>query len=94
MDISLKTGVTEKGKTIENVIGTEDSEYGKKVAELNQKYPFKEPADNIVREERLQRFLAVRKDMGIVYKQHEAEIKQIGDNSQIHPVMSLKARLS
>ncbi len=72
---------SEKSKTIENVIGTEDSEYGKKVAELNQKYPFKEPADNIVREERLQRFLAVRKDMDVIYKQHEAEIKQIGDNT-------------
>ncbi len=76
----VKNWFTEKSKTIENVLGTDDSEYGKKVSELNQKYPFTMPADNIVREDRLQKFLAVRKDMNLVYKQHEAEIKKIADN--------------
>jgi hypothetical protein len=76
----VKNWWAEKREKIENVIGTEDSEYGKKVTELNQKYPFTPPSDNIVKEDRLQRFLAIRKDMNVVYKHHEAEIKKIADN--------------
>jgi len=75
----VKTWFTEKTKTVKNVLGTEDSDYGKKTTELNQKYPFTPPSDNIVREEQLQRFLAVRKEMNVVYKQHEAEIKKMTD---------------
>ncbi|MCI0417560.1 hypothetical protein L0222_32740 [bacterium] len=75
----VKTWFTEKKETFKNVLGTEDSEYGKKTAELNEKYPFTPPADNIVRENQLQRFLAVRKEMNVVYKQHEAEIKKMTD---------------
>jgi hypothetical protein len=81
----VKNWWSEKRETIENVIGTEESEYGKKVAELNQKHPFIPPADNIVKEDRLQRYLEVRKTMNVVYKQHEAEIKKIADSSSATP---------
>lgn len=78
----LKNWVQKKSAEVGNVLGTKDSEYGKKVAELKQKYPFTAPEDKVVTEAQLLRYLAVRKSLYSVWKQHEAEFKQMAEKKE------------
>lgn len=70
-----KKVVTEQAHKIENIGGGEESDYGKKAAKLKEAHPFTAPADNVITEDQLNRFLSVRKAVYAVYKDHEAEIK-------------------
>jgi hypothetical protein len=62
-------------ETVKNITGSEDSHYGKKIAELNQQYPFTPSPDSLITDKQLQRFLNVRKSLFMVYKNHEANLK-------------------
>lgn len=73
----VKTKIDQGVKTVKNIAGSEDSEYGQRSAKLAKEYPFTAPADGIVPESQLTRYLDVRKAMFVVYQQHDAEIKQI-----------------
>lgn len=72
-----KKVVTEKVHKIENISGGAESDYGKKAAKLKDAHPFTAPADNVITEDQLMRFLSVRKAVYAVYKQNEAEIKSM-----------------
>ncbi len=74
-----KKYVGEGIESVKNVIGSEDSEYGKKVIELSQKYPFTPPSDGVITENQLQRFLNVRKSLYSIYKNHEGEFAKLQD---------------
>ena len=82
----LKRAVTSKLETVKkvagNMAGSEDSEYGKKVAELKKDYPFTAPSDGIVSESQLNRFIAVRRSVYNVYKQHEAEFNRMANDKE------------
>jgi hypothetical protein len=69
--------VTEKVHKIENIGGGEESDYGKKAAKLKEAHPFTAPADGVITEDQLNRFLSVRKAVYAVYKQHEPEIQSV-----------------
>lgn len=73
----LKNWVQKKSAEVGNALGTKDSEYGKKTEELKKKYPFTAPADKVITEDELVRFLAVRKSLYSVWMQHEAEFKEM-----------------
>lgn len=73
----LKKTVEDKYEKVKNVAGTPDSEYGKKTAQLTQQHPFTSPANGIVTEDQLQRFLEVRKSVFAVYKKYESEFKKM-----------------
>jgi hypothetical protein len=68
-------------ESVKNVAGTEDSEYGKKGAELTKDYPFTPPSNGIITENQLQRFLNVRKSLYEIYRNHEAEFKDLQNQS-------------
>lgn len=68
-----------KTETLGNLIGTENSEYGKKMTELKKDYPFTPPAGDVITEDQLVRFLAVRKEVYQVWKNHEVEFKKMAD---------------
>src|SRR5262245_18039552 len=76
-----KKFVSEGIDAVKNAAGTDDSEYGKKVAELQKEYPFNPPADGVITENQLQRFLNVRKALYGVYQNHSAELVKL-KNSQ------------
>ncbi|HSP06141.1 MAG TPA: hypothetical protein VLR94_03140 [Acidobacteriota bacterium] len=73
----VKNWLHKESEKVGNLLGTENSEYGKKVAELKKKYPFTPPADNLITEDQLVRFLSVRKALYSVWKQHESEFKEM-----------------
>ena len=64
-------------ESVKNVAGSEDSEYGKKIAELSKEYPFTQPSDSTITENQLRRFLNVRKALFDIYKNHETELKNL-----------------
>src|SRR5215831_41182 len=72
----VKTKIDQGVKTVKNITGSEDSEYGQRSAKLAKEYPFTAPADGIVPESQLVRYLDVRKSMFTVYQQHDTEIKE------------------
>jgi hypothetical protein len=76
----LKKYVGEGVETVKNVVGSEDSEYGKKMAELAQEYPFTPPSDGVITDNQLQRFLNVRKSLFSIYKNHESEFAKLKDS--------------
>lgn len=78
----LKNWVHTKSEQVGNLLGTKDSEYGKKSEELQKEYPFVEPADHLISEAQLQRFLSVRKSLHSIWKQHEAEFKEMEKNKE------------
>jgi hypothetical protein len=90
----VKSWVTEKAEDIEkvgkNIAGSEDSEYGQRIAKVNEQYPFHRPEDNVITEGQLQRFLAARKSIHQVYKKYENEIKQLDQSSKENPLAALK----
>ena len=49
----------------------------KAIEQLSKEYPFKEPANGVISEQQLKRFLAVRKQIFSVYKKYEAELKKL-----------------
>jgi hypothetical protein len=55
--------------------GTGDQE--KITKQLSQNYPFTPPANGVITEKQLQRFLAVRKQIFSVYKKYETEFKKL-----------------
>lgn len=78
----VKNWFSEKGKTISNIAGTKESDYGKKVEKLRTEYPFTPPSNGILTENQVTRFLAVRKAIFGVYKAHEPEFKKLEDNKE------------
>ncbi len=78
----VKTKIAQKVETVKNMAGTEDSEYGKKAAELKKDYPFKPPATGIISENELNRFLQVRQAMFGVYKKYEPQFKDLEKKKQ------------
>ena len=54
-----------------------DGDYSQKTEQLSKEYPFTEPANGIITEKQLQRFLAVRKQVFSVYKRYESEFKKL-----------------
>src|SRR3990172_7035098 len=68
--------------SFENIAGTEESEYGKKTAHLRKDYPFTAPADGVIAESQLQRFLSVRKEMYGIYKQYETEFQKLSEQNK------------
>jgi hypothetical protein len=66
---------------VKNAAGTDDSEYGKKVAELQKEYPFTPPSDGVITNHQLQRFLNVRKALYGVYHEHAAELEKLKNTS-------------
>lgn len=77
-----KRWVTEKAKKFENVGGTEGSEYQKRAEKVKEEHPFSVPADGIITEDQLVRFLEVRKAVYQIYKNHETEIKSTDQKNQ------------
>lgn len=77
-----KKWVKEKAEKIENVGGGENSEYGKRATKLKEEHPFTAPEDRVITESQLVRFLAVRKAVYGVYKQHEPEMKALENQNQ------------
>lgn len=75
----VKRYVGEGIETVKNVVGSDDSEYGKKIAELSQEYPFTPSSDGVITEDQLQRFLNVRKSLYSIYKNHESEFAKLQD---------------
>jgi hypothetical protein len=53
------------------------SDYEEKRAELSKEYPFTPPADGVITEQQLQRFLAARKQIYSVYQKYESEFKKL-----------------
>lgn len=82
----LKKAVSSKLETVKkvagNMAGSEDSEYGKKVAELKKDYPFTAPSDGVISENQLNRFIAVRRSVYDVYKKHEAEFNRMSNDKE------------
>jgi hypothetical protein len=72
-----KHWVTQKAKKFENLAGGKESEYGQKASELEKEYPFTAPADGIINEDQLTRFLSVRKAMYGVYEKYHAEFDRM-----------------
>jgi len=83
----VKSWFSEKGKAITNVVGTRESDYGKRTAKLKEEYPFTPPSNGVITEKQLQRFLAVRKAMYGIYKLHEAELKQAAESQSFSGAM-------
>ncbi len=78
----VKNWFSEKAKTVENLAGSKDSEYGKKSAELRKEYPFTPPANNLITEDQFNRFISVRKAMYGVYQRNEAQFKEMEKNKE------------
>jgi hypothetical protein len=78
----VKKKFTEKVETVKNMAGTEDSEYGKKAAELKKDYPFTPPSNAMISENELNRFLQVRQAMFSVYKKYEPQFKDLEKKKQ------------
>ncbi|MCI0413198.1 hypothetical protein L0222_10420 [bacterium] len=55
--------------------GTSDVE--KTTKQLSQNYPFTPPANGVITESQMQRFLAARKQIFSVYKRYEGELKKL-----------------
>lgn len=70
-----------KTETLGNLVGTENSEYGKKLSELKKDYPFTPPSDNVITDDELTRYLSVRKSVFDVYKKHKEEIDKLSKQS-------------
>lgn len=73
----VKNWFSEKAKTVENLAGSKDSDYGKRSAQLSREYPFAAPANNLVTEGQFDRFISVRKEMYAIYQKYEPEFKQM-----------------
>ncbi len=58
---------------------TEEIERWEKKANAN---PFTEPADGVIQEERLKKFLDVRKDVYAVYERHKPEFDALGERTK------------
>jgi glycyl-tRNA synthetase beta subunit len=52
-------------------------EHEKKTEQLSKDYPFTVPANGVITEAQLQRFLAARKQIYAVYKKYESEFKKL-----------------
>lgn len=68
-----------KGK-VEQVAGTET-----RIEELHKKAnatPFDRPADGVIREDRLVKFIDVRRRVFVVYEKHKATLERIGQKKQ------------
>jgi hypothetical protein len=77
----VKRFVGEGIDAVKNVAGSDDSEYGKKVAELQKEYPFNPSSDGVITDDQLQRFLNVRKALYGVYQNHAAELEKLKNSS-------------
>ena len=78
----VKKKITEKVETVKNMAGTEDSDYGKKAAELKKDYPFTPPSTGVISENELNRFLHVRQAVYNVYKKYETQFKDLEKKKQ------------
>ena len=64
-----------RSKIHEYTQGASDS--SKKTEQLSKDYPFTPPANGVITEKQLQRFLAVRKQVYAVYKRYESDFKKL-----------------
>ncbi len=75
-----KGKISEAAGGLERIAGkTEEIERWEKKANANA---FTEPADGLIQEERLKRFLDVRKDVYAVYERHKPEFDSLGERTK------------
>jgi len=75
-----KDRLTEAAGGLEQITAkAEEIERWEKKADAN---PFTEPADGLIQEERLKRFLDVRKDVYAVYERHKLEFDSLGERTE------------
>ncbi len=74
----LKQWGTEKYKELTQGEG----EISQKTEQLSRDYPFTEPANGVITEAQLKRFIAVRTEMYAVYQRYEGEIKKLAEQKE------------
>lgn len=68
-----------KAKEYTSSIGAQAEEINKYQTKANE-HPFTMPADGVIQEDRLVKFLDVRKQMYVIYQQHQADIDRAAKN--------------
>lgn len=82
--VSTLTGLPE---AIENIRGDADSEFGRRVEVLRRRHPFVPPPGGILTDDRIARYLAVRRELAVVDDEMTRDMNRPGGEQSVGNLM-------